>query len=110
MIEPKPEFWATVTNWVDGDTLDMMVDQWFRIYSHRRFRVLEVDTPERGEPGWAEATAFGRSFAPVGTTVALRSHKSDSFGRWLAEVELPDGTSYAFELIDKGFAVPYNKN
>jgi micrococcal nuclease len=84
----------------------LIVDLNFRIYVDLRFRVLGIDTPERGKPGWAEATAFGNTFAPVGSKVAIRSHKSDSFGRWLAEVEV-DGISYAGQLLEYELAVPY---
>ena len=41
-IEPKPEFWATVIRWVDGDTLTMMVDQWFDDFKRITCRVLGI--------------------------------------------------------------------
>jgi micrococcal nuclease len=106
-IEPKPEFWATVIRWVDGDTLTMMVDQWFDDFKRITCRVLGINTPERGKPGYTEATEYGESFAPPGTTIAIRTYKPDSFGRWLAEVQLPDGREYAAEILDLELGVPY---
>lgn len=107
MISPEYSYWATVLRWVDGDTLDMRVDLGFRLFTETRFRVHGLDTPERTEPGWSEATAYGNNFAPPGFKVATRTHKSDSFGRWLAEVELPDGRSYSAEIISAGLGVVY---
>lgn len=107
MIEPKPEFWATVVRWIDGDTVELRVDLWFYITIQPKFRVLGLDTPEKGKPGYVEATAFAEELAPVGTKVAIRSHKADSFGRWLADIQLPDGRNYTLVMIYAGLGVAY---
>ena len=44
---------------VDGDTIDVELDHGFeRMRSTRRLRLLGVDTPERGQQGYHEATAL----------------------------------------------------
>lgn len=72
---------------VDGDTVDLRVDLGFHMTTALRFRILDVDTPERSEPGWADATAITRSWLGADErTLRARTAKADSFGRWLAEV------------------------
>lgn len=48
---------ATCTNVVDGDTIDILIDYGFDTYAKRRVRLLGVDTPERGQDKFKEATA-----------------------------------------------------
>lgn len=108
---------TAVIRWVDGDTVDLRVssvhDFGFRFrYGFTfddRFRLFGVDTPERGRPGWAEATAECERLAPAGSLVFLRTYKDsrDKYGRWLAEIFLPDGSSLNAALVAGGFAVPY---
>lgn len=94
---------------VDGDTVDVLVDVGFRLTAVQRFRVLGVDTPERGQPGYREAAEF-----TVGWLVAhlprlrVRSRKSDSFGRWLGDFhDSGSGEDLAGALIASGHAEPY---
>ena len=72
---------GTITRVIDGDTI--VVD------GETRIRLALVDTPERGEPGYEEASAFTRSKCPVGTTViydADDGQRSGSYGRTIALV------------------------
>ena len=41
---------------VDGDTVDADLDLGFHMTARIRFRLAGIDTPERGEPGYQEAT------------------------------------------------------
>ena len=94
---------GTVTKVVDGDTLD--VDQ-------RRIRLVLVDTPERGDAGFSEATAFTRGACPVGseaTYVVDSMQGEDRYGRIVAAVWC-DGTGNATvneALLDSGHARLY---
>lgn len=75
----------------------------------QRVRLLGVDTPERGQPGWAEATAFTQAWlADAGAMVAVTS-RSDSFGRYLADVRDGDGMSLSSALLAAGHAVPWSR-
>lgn len=102
---------ALIIRWVDGDTVDLHVDLGFTVRVDTRFRLLGVDTPERGQAGWAEAKAFVEGYAPADTAVTIRSEKplkADKYGRWLAEV-WPDGAvSVNQALTDAGLALPYD--
>lgn len=78
---------------VDGDTVDLRVDLGFHMTAALRFRVLDLDTPERGQPGWSEATAFTRMWlTQSGPYLRVSTYKADSFGRWLGEVYVPAGS------------------
>ena len=49
---------AKIKRVIDGDTIDLVIDLGFRISTVQRIRLIDVDTPERGDPDWANATAF----------------------------------------------------
>jgi endonuclease YncB( thermonuclease family) len=73
-------FTGTVTRIVDGDTLDI---------DGTRIRLALVNTPEIGEPGYSEATAFTKSLCPVGSTALVDQDDGqewDRFGRMVAKV------------------------
>ena len=94
---------VTVNRVVDGDTFDADADLGWGVWRRSikgalmRFRVLGVDTPERGQPGWAEATEWlGRTILAFGNQpLTVESTALDSFGRALCHVRLPDGTNLA---------------
>jgi micrococcal nuclease len=105
------DYAATVTHIVDGDTVDLTVDLGFRITNNDRFRLLGINSPERGRPGWAEATAELAKLMPVGSQVTIHSEKplsKEKYGRWLARILNADGTDVNQAMIDGGFAVEYN--
>lgn len=81
-------YMAKVKRWVDGDTVDMEVDLGFHIATHCRFRVLNLDTPERGSENYKEATELAKSVHPEGSTVEIQTHKTDLYGRWLVSLPL----------------------
>lgn len=96
---------AKITNYVDGDTIDAEVDLGFRILARLRFRLLDVDTPERGKPGFAEATNQLRSLVDqvkdVDGYVEIESRKTGKYGRWLGSIYgLPDAPSINNQLAE----------
>ena len=88
------EYKAIIVNVVDGDTFDMNIDLGFNIHIHERVRLLNIDTPEnRGaEKKFGKAVTQYAKKHFEGKEVILRSskNKTDSFGRWLAEVYIDD--------------------
>lgn len=102
------EYTAIVEKIVDGDTLDLSVNLGFRIYNRDRFRLLGIDTPERGQAGWAKATAALKNLIPVGAEVIINTAKPyrDKYGRWLATIYL-DGQDINAKMIADGFAKEY---
>jgi endonuclease YncB( thermonuclease family) len=104
MIVLKPYIYPAVcTRVVDGDTLDMVIDLGFRMTSTQRIRLMGYNAPEKtGRTfvfgGWATAQVVRHI---EGAPLLIRTHKADSFGRYLADVAVfnPDGKS--FDLVNR---------
>ncbi len=99
---------ATIIRWVDGDTVDCEVDLGFYTVSRQRFRLDGINTPERGQPGYAEAILFASEICPVGSKVEIESQKTEKFGRWLAVIRGKDGASVNQKLFEAGLAKAYS--
>ncbi len=90
---------VVVNRVVDGDTFDGDADLGWGVWRRSikgapmRFRILGLDTPERGQPGYAEALGLAAALLPVGSSVWVESMALDSFGRALVNVTLVDGTN-----------------
>ena len=102
---------AVVTKVIDGDTIEVNIDLGFRIWTKQRVRVLGINTPEVFT-GTATERAAGKTARDVTQTwclstynnVVITTSKSDSVGRWLADVNTPDGTSNLTQhLLDAGY-------
>jgi micrococcal nuclease len=90
------ELQGTVTGIVDGDTIDV---------DGTRIRLALVDTPERGESGFMEATQFTASLCPIGSTaqVDVDDGQAPSYGRTVAVVYY-GGRNLNAELWRNGYA------
>lgn len=77
---------AIVTKIVDGDTIDVSIDLGFHVWVKQRLRLARVNTPERGQPGFWEATNRVSELCPVGSEIQVKTYKTGKFGRWIAEV------------------------
>lgn len=105
---PDYRYKARVIRWVDGDSVWLEVDLGFRMTTINDFRLYGVDTPERGQPGYAEAKAFVNEKAPPGASVLIDTYKDpDKYGRWLADVSA-GGLTISPQLILKGLGKAYN--
>lgn len=119
--EPAYMYAAQVERVVDGDTLDLSLDLGFKVWVKIRVRLFGVDTPEvYGVKKESEeyvkgkaATEFVEDWlgqSPDSRTVIVRSVDGKAlgqgkYGRWLAEIERPDGASLNQALLDEGHAV-----
>ncbi|WP_411720828.1 thermonuclease family protein [Mycetocola sp.] len=98
---------ATDLKWIDGDTVDLLVDLGFYHFVKTRFRLYGMDTPERGDALWGEATDFAEAMAPVDTQVCIDVFKDhDKYGRWLVNIYVDD-KQVNQSLVAAGLAVPY---
>lgn len=102
---------ATVVRVIDGDTFIADVDLGYHVTMTESFRLLGVDTPER-HGATKDAGEAARLFTALwlgdrGNQVWLRSHKTEKFGRWLAEVYDDAGESLRAALLTAGHAVEY---
>ena len=80
---------VTLLRVIDGDTIQVAIDVGFRFQTVQTLRLLQLDTPERGEPGWAEARAKLAQLI-TGPALKVQTVKQDSFGRWLAHIWVGD--------------------
>lgn len=92
--DPEPPLYtyrATPTTIIDGDTFDADVDLGFTVWVRIRFRLLGVDTPERGHTDAPAATQMLADLltqaADTNGTVLITSTKTGKYGRWLAEID-----------------------
>lgn len=81
---------AQILRWVDGDTVDIMLDLGLTVSMKLRVRLYGINTNEINAADPAvrqkglEALEFNRKWAPEGTHVAVDTYKPDKYGRWLA--------------------------
>ncbi len=78
---------ATVVRWVDGDTIKLDVDLGFRTWvRNESFRLIGVNTPERGREGFDESVKYVNDWAPPGTILRILVTKEGKYGRWLVRL------------------------
>ena len=98
---PSPEAWplVAVDRIVDGDTLDVRVSG-----VTLRVRVFGINTTERGEACYAEATTRLATLAGHEVRLVPDRRQQDSFGRELRYVAMPSGRSIDAAMVDEGLA------
>jgi micrococcal nuclease len=101
---------AKVLRVIDGDTVEVVYTMEFDFLDFevtfkskpRRVRLKGIDTPERNEKGYNEATSFTRKFC-LGKDVEIEVFGKDSFGRDLGHVFV-NGTNVNDELLARDLA------
>lgn len=98
---------------IDGDTAKFMIDVGFDTYRDKCVRFLNVDTPERGQDNYKEATDFVKERI-LNKEVIIRTYKSDNFGRYLGEIWYYDEKHDKYrllsnDLLDNGLEKPDSK-
>lgn len=106
------EYRARIERCVDGDTVDASLDLGFGVCVDERCRLLGIDTPERGQPGFNEATAYLEQLlegAKVEGFVLCRTvkDKKGKYGRYLIELFDTEGQSINQRMVKDGFARAY---
>lgn len=117
---PKPKYSYTnvqIVRVVDGDTIEAIIDLGFEVLMKMPLRIYGLNTPERGQTGYVEATAAVKKFLkmnpssrnpnPTARVSVNTIQSSEKYGRYLAEVFLPDGSSLSEKMIEGGFGVAY---
>lgn len=107
-----------VQRWLDGDTCDVTIDLGFDITIAQRVRLYGVNAPEVHTKS-AEEKARGlkakyaaEKLAPPDSLVYIQSHRdatsTEKYGRYLAQVETPEGLDVAAELLKAGHLLPWD--
>ncbi|MGE7976647.1 thermonuclease family protein [Bacillus cereus] len=96
----------------DGDTFvgDVYFGSFNMTLHDQVFRLMGVDTPEKHEELYYEATEFTAQ-AIEGKEFTVFLHGKDSFGRWLTDVYLNGNlnTSFNDSLLKEGLAKVFKK-
>lgn len=100
------QYKARVTNVVDGDTVDALVDLGFRVQIAQRLRLARVDTPERTQANYQTAKDFVKDLVE-GKEVTITTHKVSKWGYFLADVTV-EGRDVSDMLIAANLGKPYS--
>lgn len=92
---------------IDGDTIECMVDQGMRDYTRDKFRLARINAPELKTPAGQDARDFLKRLL-TGKQIVIETHKTEKYGRWLAEVWTQDGTNVSDALLGAGHAVLFD--
>lgn len=97
---------ASVSRIVDGDTVDLTVDVGFRTFVHVRVRLVDINAPEMNTPQGRAAKVFLSQILPLGLRCEIETFKdpTDKYGRWIAEIYLPDAAKVTDRLVEAGHA------
>ena len=95
-----PTYAQTVTRIIDGDTIELETGE--------RIRYIGMDTPERGEPFYDEATDFNSSLV-LNKTIRIKygKEKLDRYDRTLAYLYVPTDNGEIFVnawIVQHGWA------
>jgi micrococcal nuclease len=96
---------ARVLDIIDGDTFDAQIDG-----REERVRIFGIDTAERGEPCYAEASARLEQLAARDVRMVADARDRDRNGRLLRYVYTPDGRSIDAVLIAEGLAYAWTRD
>jgi micrococcal nuclease len=106
-----------VTNVVDGDTIDVVIDLGFDISFTSRVRLAGIDTPESRTKDLAEkalgleSKAYLSKILKTAKNIVIRTEKmnsSEKYGRILGWLYVDgNGNSVNHEMIEKGYAWGY---
>ena len=121
---------ADLVRVIDGDTVVLVIDLGFHVSVTQTVRLSGIDTPERGQPGFHEATqrlqellSQQLELGPLEIQTERTVHGDDkqgAYGRYLAWIWGRDqdskfsfsrsfGSTVNWQMIDEGLAVPYVK-
>ena len=100
------QYKAKITNVVDGDTVDALVDLGFKVQIAQRLRLARVDTPERTQANYQTAKDFVKNLVE-GKEVTITTHKVSKWGYFLADVSI-EGRDVSDMLIAANLGKPYS--
>ena len=107
------EYSATLIRVIDGDTLKLEVDLGFRVRVRETFRLARVNTPPLLSFEGIRAKLFTEEHLTRATAIKVKSHRSEKYGRWLAELYFQDPAAKGVWknlntlLLDSKHAVPF---
>ena len=104
-LGPGPLKEAQVVRVIDGDTLDVLIAG-----TKHRVRLFGVDTPERGERCYEEATKRTRQLSGDVVRIESGPRAEDRYGRLLFYLYTRTGESIDAILIQEGLATAWTRD
>lgn len=112
---PSYTFRAVVERVIDGDTIKVVIDTGFGNKVRQKLRFRGIDSPELGTPEGEEAKKYTASVLPKGKRIVIKSHQTDIYGRFVADIFytpepanpeeiIANGIFLNNELLEKGLA------
>ena len=105
VVDPRPIKEAQVVQVIDGDTLDVLIAG-----TKHRVRLFGVDTPERGERCYEEATERTRQLSGDVVRIESGPRAEDRYGRLLFYLYTRTGKSIDAILIQEGLAAAWTRD
>lgn len=109
------EYKAICERVIDGDTIDARVDLGFKMWTHIRIRLYEIDAPESRTKdldekarGLASKAYLQTIMDSCGGKFILKSHGVGKFGRCLGTIYV-HGENINDRLIQEGYAKRYER-
>lgn len=105
-------YYATLNRVVDGDTINVTIDEGFKHYWTINTRLAHINAPELNstDPVIKAKAQAAKDYLtqrlPVGTILNIISKQLDDYGRPIVQVYY-QSADINQEMIDKGFAVKY---
>lgn len=103
------DYYGSITRWKDADTAVVAVDVGFHLGLELTVRVRDLWAAEMDTPEGRAAKAAAEGLATPGTRVIVRTHKTrtgtdiESMGRYVADIQLPDGRDFASAMVTGGW-------
>ena len=105
VIDSEPMNEVQVVRVIDGDTLDILISD-----IKYRVRLFGVDTPERGERCYEEATERTRQLSGDAVRIEAGPRAEDRYGRQLFYLYTRSGESIDAMLIQEGLAAAWTRD
>tara|TARA_X000000950_G_C13760424_1_gene596572 strand:- start:241 stop:636 length:396 start_codon:yes stop_codon:yes gene_type:complete len=108
---------ANVVRWIDGDTVELLVDLGQSVCVVGKYRLARIDAPETRLKSGVTADEKRRGLAlreelnalyPKHTQLSISTTKKGKYGRYLIEIFIPEtGANLNDWLLETGKADPY---
>ncbi len=95
---------------IDGDTVEVEIDLGFRQSTVQRIRLQGVDTPERGQEGFKEATLGTEHWFNTRGSIRLITINEQSFNRWIGMFVTSKNEHLSDYLVNEGLGVGTDGN
>jgi endonuclease YncB( thermonuclease family) len=98
---------ATLDKIIDGDTIDVIIDLGFSIFSKQRIRLARINAPEMKTEEGQKSKAFLVSILNPLSAITVSTNGKDKYGRYIAEVMFNNSLNLSDAMVSSNQAVPH---